>query len=88
MLCPNTSWPRLLPLVLWYVERTAKSADARIPIHGSASFTYVSCRLYFCARFLNTLCILYLVAFVCGLPGGSGLVLITYSLSINRFLNS
>ena len=77
------SWPKnsllgLLPLVVWYVERTAKAAAARISIRWSASYTYASCRLYVRTRFPITLRILSMIAFTYGFPGEAGLVLIPY----------
>ena len=84
---PSTSWPILLPIVRWYVERTEKAAAASNPIHGSASSTYGSFMLYFHARFPSDLCILSVVVFACGFPEESGLFLIPYSFSINLFLN-
>ena len=50
----NTSWTRLLPFVLCYVECTAKADIARIPIHRSASYTYLSWELSVHTRFTNT----------------------------------
>ena len=44
-------WPGIFCLVRWYLIFTAKSAAARMPIHGSASSKYVSCRLYVCTIF-------------------------------------
>ena len=41
MYLPKTSWPGIFSFVLWYVDRTSKDSAARIPIHGSASSTYV-----------------------------------------------
>ena len=83
---PNTSQPGLLPLLQWYVERTAKSAAARIPIHGPESSTYVSCRLYVSKSSPSTLCILSIIEFAYVFPEESILVLITYSSSIRLFL--
>ena len=88
MSLPNTNCPRIFNFIMWYVDCTAKSAAARIPINGSASSTYVSCGFYVCTRFPNTWCILSMVAFSFGLPGEAGLVLIPYSFSIKLFLNS
>ena len=85
---PKISWPGLFSLVLWYVDCTAKAAASRIPINGSASSTYASCRLNVRTRFLSTLFILYIIAFACGFLEGSGLVLKPYSFSIRIFLNS
>ena len=51
---PKTIWPELLTLVVQYLERTAKAAVARIPIHGSAPYTYVYCRLYVRTRSPST----------------------------------
>ena len=34
-------WTRLLPLVMWYVDRTTKAASSSIPIRGSEWSTYV-----------------------------------------------
>ena len=81
---PKTSWTGLFSLVLWYVYCTAKAAAANIPIHGSASSTYISCRLYVRCNW----CILSMTAFDCGLPEEAGLVLIPYSFYIKLFLNS
>ena len=72
----KTSCTGMFCLVLWYIDRTTKAAAARIPIHGSASSTYISCRLYVRARLPSTLCILSMIAFACGFPEESGLVLI------------
>ena len=69
MSLPKTNWPRILALVVCYVERTSKAAAARIPINGSVSSTYVSCRLYVHIRFPNTLCIFFLVTLACGFLG-------------------
>ena len=85
---PKTSWPGILHLVLWYVERTVKSAAARIPIHGPAPSTYVSCKFYVRTRFPSTWCSIFTIAFACGLPGDTDLVLIPYSFSIKLSLNS
>ena len=85
---PKTSCPRIFPLVVWYVERTAKAAAARIPIHGSSSSTYVSCRCYVRTILPSTLCILSTIAFAYGFPGDAGLVLIPYLFSIKLFVNS
>ena len=59
---------------------------ARIPIHGSTSYKFVSCRLYVLTRLPNTYCVLSMIASACGLPGEAGLVLIPYSYSIKIFL--
>ena len=64
----KTSWPVILPLVLWYADHTVKVAASRIPTHGSESSTYVSYRLYVRKRFPSTLCILYIIYFACGFP--------------------
>ena len=85
---PKTSWPGILPLVVWYVERTAKADAPRITIHGSASYIYVSCRLYVRTILPSTWCILSTIVFACRLPGDEGLLLIPYSFSIKLFLNS
>ena len=87
MFRPKTSWTRLLHLILWYVEHNAKAAASRIPIHVSASSTYVHCRCYVCAKFPSTWCILSTIASAYGFPGGAGLVLIPYSFSIKLLLN-
>ena len=84
---PNISCPALLPLFRWYVERTEKGVADSIPIHGSESYTYVSCTLYVCARFSGTWCIISMVALTCGLPEETGLLLIHYYFSIKLFLN-
>ena len=73
---PNNNWSGLLNLVWWYIERTVKAATDRIPIHGSASSTYVSCSLYVRISFRGALCIIYMVVFVCGFLEGADLVLI------------
>ena len=73
---PKTSCTGVLSLVLCYFDSDAKSASARITIHGSVSSTYVSCRLHVRTRFPGTLCILSIIAFACGFPGKAGLVLI------------
>ena len=83
----NISQPGILPLVLWYVNRAYKDDAARIPIHGSVSFKYVSCRFYVRTRFPSTLFILSMIAFSCGFLGEYCLVLIKYSFSINIFKN-
>ena len=88
MYWPKTIWPRLLPLVVWYVYHTAEAAAARILIHGSASSTYVSFRLYVRTGLPSTWCIISTIAFTYGFSGDAGLVLITYSFSIMLFLNS
>ena len=85
---PKTSWPEILPLDVWYVERTAKASAARIPDHGWGSSTYVFCRLYVRTRFPSTWCIISAIAFACRVPGDTGLVLIPYSFSIKLFFNS
>ena len=85
---PKTCWPRNFPLVRWYVHRTMKASAARITMHGLASSTDVSCRLYVCTRFPSTWCILSMVEFECGLPEESRLVLIAYFFSIKFILNS
>ena len=85
---PNTSWTGLLPLVVCYIGCTTKAAAARIPIHVSASYTYVSCRLYVRKIFPSTWCILSTVSFACGFPWDAVLVIIPSSFSINIFLNS
>ena len=85
---PKTNWPWLFCLVWRYILCTTKSNAARMPIYGSASSTYVSCRLYVRTRFPNTWCILYMVSFACGFPRESGLILITYSCSVKLIFNS
>ena len=85
---PKTDWIIIFCFVWWYVLCTMKYASARMPIHGSASSTYVSCILYVCKRFLKTWYIISMVTFACGFPGGSGSVLIPYSCSIKILLNS
>ena len=77
MFQPKTNWPRMFCLVRWYVLRTVKDDDARISIHGSASSTYVYCRL--CVRTIlrSTWCILYMIVFACRSPMEAGLVLIS-----------
>ena len=85
--CPKTSCPGLLPLTLWYMEHTMKAYADSIPIHGSASSTYVSCILYIRTRFTITWWILYGIAFLWGFPGEYGLVLIANSTFIKLFLN-
>ena len=82
---PKTRWPELLPLVLCQVNFTEKSAAARITIHGSASSTYISGRLYIRATFSNTRFILSVISFDCGFLGGSGLVFIKYYSYIKLF---
>ena len=84
---PKIIWPGIWPLVVWYMERTAKGAVVRILIHGSDSSTYVSCRLYVRTRFLNTWCSLSMISFACWFTGKEGLFLIPYSFSIKIFLN-
>ena len=85
---PNIIWPGILSFVLWYVDRTKKADASRIPIHGSASYIYVSCRLYVRTRFSSTWFIFSMIAFACGFRGEAVLVLILYSFSIRLFLNS
>ena len=85
---PKTRWPVLLPFFMCWVERTVKSAATRIPIHGSVSYTYVSCRSYVITWFPNTWCILSMVSFACVFSGEGGLVLIQYSFYTKIFLNS
>ena len=46
MSLPETNWPGIFSFNRLYVDRTENSAAAKIPINGSASSTYVSCRLY------------------------------------------
>ena len=72
-------------LVLWYVDCTTNATAARIPIHRSESSTYIYCRLYVHTRLPSNWCILYIIAFACGFPEKSGLVLITYSFYIKLF---
>ena len=84
----KTSCTGILPLVLCYVDHTKNSAASMIPIHGSASSTYVYFRLYVCTRLTINLCIISMMAFTYGLTGRYGLVLIPYSFSIRIFLNS
>ena len=74
----KTILPGILFLVLFHVDCTAKASAARIPIHRSASSTYVSCRLYVRTRFPINLCTLSMIDFTCGFPGEYGLVLIPY----------
>ena len=88
MYLPKNNCPRLLYFLLWYADRTVKAAVDRITIHGSASSTYVFCILYEHTRLPNTVCIISMIAFACGFPGESGLVLIPYSFYINLSLNS
>ena len=76
-----------LPLVMCYVNHTTKVAAARITIHGSASSTYISCRLYMRTRFPSSWCIISMIVLDCGLPRETGLVLIKYSFPIKLFLN-
>ena len=85
---PKTNWPEILCLVWWYICCTAKAAAVSIPIQGSESSTYASCRLYVHTRLPNTWCIFSMVAFTCGLLGEAGLVLIPYYFSIKLLLNS
>ena len=87
MYLPKTNCPGLFCLVHWYVLCTTKSAAASIPIHGSESSTYVSCRLYVRKIFPSTWYIISMVAPSCGFPGESGFVLISYSCSIKLLLN-
>ena len=84
----KTSWPMILIFLLWYIYYTLKASAASIPIHGSASSTYVSCRLYVCRRFHSNWCIVSMISFSCGFPGEYGLVLIPYPYSVKLFLNS
>ena len=85
---PKTIWPGFLPLVLWYIDRTAKAASDRIHIHGSESSEYFPCRLYVCTRFPNTLYIISMIAFTCRFPGESVFILILHSSYIKLFLSS
>ena len=80
--------PDFFCLVPWYVPRTVKAASARIPIYGSASSTYVPCRLYVRTILPSTWCILYMVAFTYEFPGEAVLVLILYSCSIKLLFTS
>ena len=82
---PKTSWPVLLFLVLWYVDRTVKATATMIPIHGSASYTYVS--LYYTLLQGSLVLNLFssMIFFTCGLSEEAGLVLIPYSFSIKLF---
>ena len=82
----KNNWPRIV-LVQWYLDFTVKAAVTNIPIQGSASSTYVSCRLKVRIRFPNTWWILSIIAFACGFPEEAGLVLIPYSCYINLCLN-
>ena len=66
----------------------AKAVAARMPIHGSASSTYVSCRLYERTRFPSNWCIISMVAFASGLPEGAGFFLTPYYCFIKILLNS
>ena len=75
---PKTSWPGILPLVLWCMDRTAKAAPPTITTHGSASSTYTFCRLYVRTRFPINLCIISMMVPTCGFLGEYGLVLIPY----------
>ena len=84
---PKNNWPGFFSLVRWYIDRTVKASVLRIPIQGSESSKYVSCRLYVHKMFPNTWCIISMVAFACEFPGESGLVLIPYYCSIKLFLN-
>ena len=84
---PKTRCTGLLTLVVWYVKRTAKAATARIPIHGSALSTYVSCRLYVRTEFPSTFCILSMIPSALEFPGDTGLVLIPQLFYIKLFLN-
>ena len=77
---PITIWPGQLSFVLWYVECTTKSSDARIIIYRSASSTYVFCGLYVRTRIPITWCIISMILFACGFNWESCLVLIRYSL--------
>ena len=85
---PKISWPGLLSLVVWYVDRIAKADSDRITINGTASSMYVYCKLYVRTRFPITWCIIYMILFACGFHGEAGLVLIPYLSSIKIFLNS
>ena len=85
---PKTNRPRLLCLVQWYVICSEIYATTRMPIHGSASFTYIFCRLYVRTLLPRTWYILSIVAFACGFPGEADYVLIIYSCSIKLLLNS
>ena len=71
-------------LVLWYVYCTVNGTVARIPIHGSTSYTNVSCRFYVCTRFPSNWCIISMISFACGFLGK--IVLIPYLFSIKLFL--
>ena len=87
---PKTIWYVSFPFFLWYIDCTANYYASRIPIHRSASSTYVSYRLYVCTRLPITWCIISMLVLACGLPWEAGLVLIPYSSSIklfNSFLN-
>ena len=82
MSLPKNNWPGIFCLVQWYILCTAKAAADMMPIHGSASSTYVSCRLYVRTILPSTCCIIYMVALACGFPGESGFVLIPHSCSV------
>ena len=82
----HMSW--YIRLTWWYVYRTAKEAEYNIPIHGSASSTYVSYGLYVRTIFPSSLWILSTINFDWEVPGEYGLVLIPYSSSVKLFLNS
>ena len=81
------SCPSHLYLTLWFVEHTSKEDADNIPIHSSASSTYVSSRLYVLTIFPSAWLILYMIEFSWGLPGAYDLVLIPYYYSIKLFLN-
>ena len=86
--CPKANCPRIFYLFQWYVLCNPKAAATRMPIYGSASSKYVSCRLYVRTRLTSTWCIISMVAFSCEFPGESGFVLIPYSCSTKLLLNS
>ena len=83
---PNTSWLRVLFLILWYIGSNTMDAADRIFIHRSASSVYVYCRLYVHTRFTNARKFLSMIVCVCGFPGKTGFTFIPYYSSIRVFL--
>ena len=86
MSCTKTSLPRVLYLILWYIDITEKNSAARITIQVSASSTYVSSTLYVCTRFTNTWWILSMIEFAWAFLRNFGFIFIPYYFSIKAFL--
>ena len=87
MSSPKTNWTEMLTLVRWYILCTTREAAARMPVHGSASSTYIYCRLYVSYVHDSLVLDVFVVAFSYGFPMESGLLLIPYTFSIKIILN-